>query len=93
MMLLTVDWDIQLRQQFKDHTHKAGSGRKSKDGCPCQIYRIDARIKEINKLINERNKAREAKDFKRSDDIRKELSDKGVILEDTKDGTIWRKRG
>ena len=51
MMLLTVDWDIQLRQQFKDHTHKAGSGRESKEGCPCQSYRIDARIKEINKLI------------------------------------------
>ena len=47
--------------------------------------------KSIIKLVTERDKARAAKDFKKSDDIRKELSDKGIILEDTKDGTVWRK--
>ena len=47
---------------------------------------------EEEKLIEERNKARIEKDFKKSDDIRKVLYDKGIILEDTKDGTVWRKR-
>lgn len=46
----------------------------------------------INLLINQRNVARKNKDFKRSDEIRKELEDKGIILEDTKDGTTWRKK-
>ena len=48
--------------------------------------------KEIKKLIEDRDKARSDKNFKRGDDIRKMLSEKGIILEDTKDGTIWRKK-
>ncbi|MDD5136412.1 MAG: cysteine--tRNA ligase [Candidatus Omnitrophica bacterium] len=48
--------------------------------------------KEITELVEERNKARAAKNFKRSDEIRNALSDKGVILEDAKDGTVWRKK-
>jgi len=50
--------------------------------------RIDK--KDISKLIDERNKARQAKDFKKADEIRRKLSDAGIILEDTKDGTEWR---
>ena len=48
--------------------------------------------KTILKLIEERNAARASKDFKRSDEIRNELLAKGVILEDTKDKTVWRKK-
>ncbi len=46
----------------------------------------------VNVLINQRNEARKKKDFKRSDEIRKELAAKGIILEDTKDGTSWRRK-
>ena len=46
---------------------------------------------KVDILIKERDKARAQKDYKRSDDIRKKLSDMGVILEDTKEGTVWRK--
>jgi len=46
---------------------------------------------EIENLINLRNVARKNKDFKEADRIRKELEGKGIILEDTKDGTTtWR---
>jgi cysteinyl-tRNA synthetase len=45
---------------------------------------------DIEKKISERNKARIQRDFKRADEIRKELEGQGIILEDTKDGTIWR---
>ncbi|MBP7056157.1 MAG: cysteine--tRNA ligase [Candidatus Omnitrophica bacterium] len=48
--------------------------------------------KEILVKIKDRNDARKAKDFKRADDIRKDLEALGVILEDTKDGTIWRRK-
>ena len=48
--------------------------------------------KEILKLINERENARRLKDYERSDGIRKELIGKGIILEDTKEGTTWRRR-
>ena len=45
----------------------------------------------IDQLINERLAARKAKDFSRADAIRKELSDTGVILEDSAQGTTWRR--
>jgi len=41
-------------------------------------------------LIQEREAARKAKDFKRSDDLRKALLDKGVAIEDTAGGTKWK---
>ncbi len=40
--------------------------------------------------IEERRKSREAKDWAASDSIRKELEEKGIILEDKKDGTSWK---
>jgi cysteinyl-tRNA synthetase len=46
----------------------------------------------IEKLIRERNEARNRKDFKAADDIRKELLDKGIVLEDSGSGTTWRRR-
>ena len=45
---------------------------------------------EIENLIAERNKARKNKDFKLSDEIRKQLKDKGIIIEDTDKGTTWK---
>lgn len=46
---------------------------------------------EIIKLIEERTAARASKDFKRSDEIRDILKEKGIILEDTKDGVKWKR--
>ena len=47
---------------------------------------------EIEGLIAERNAARKNKDFKRSDAIRDELAARGILLEDTPDGTKWKKK-
>ena len=46
----------------------------------------------IDALIAERDKARDAKDFKRGDEIRDELAEQGIVLEDGAGGTTW-KRG
>ena len=46
----------------------------------------------IEALIAERNAARKARDFARSDSIRDELSAKGILLEDGKDGVRWRRK-
>jgi cysteinyl-tRNA synthetase len=47
---------------------------------------------EIEKKISERNEARRAKDFKKSDAIRKELEALGIVIEDKPDGTSRWKR-
>ncbi|MFC1571990.1 cysteine--tRNA ligase [Candidatus Eisenbacteria bacterium] len=44
---------------------------------------------EIDALVDERIAARKARDFARSDEIRDELTQRGILLEDTKDGTRW----
>ncbi|HEY9500024.1 MAG TPA: cysteine--tRNA ligase [Pyrinomonadaceae bacterium] len=46
---------------------------------------------EIQALIDERQEARHRRDFSRADEIRDQLAQRGVILEDTKDGVRWRK--
>lgn len=46
---------------------------------------------EIENLIKERNEKRLNKDYKRSDEIRDILKEKGIILEDTKEGVKWKR--
>ena len=46
---------------------------------------------DIEKLIEERQTARKAKDFVRADAIRDELLEKGIILKDTREGVQWKK--
>ncbi|MFQ5984989.1 MAG: DALR domain-containing protein, partial [Alphaproteobacteria bacterium] len=47
----------------------------------------------IEKLIEQRDAARKAKDYEKADSIRKELANHGVVLEDRPDGTFWRMAG
>ena len=47
---------------------------------------------EIDSLAAERNAAKKARDFARADAIRAELLEKGIILEDTKEGTRWKRK-
>lgn len=46
---------------------------------------------EILELIEKRTEARKNKDYKLSDEIRDILKEKGIILEDTKDGVKWKR--
>ena len=46
--------------------------------------------KQIEDLINQRNEARKNKDFETADEIRDKLTELGIEIEDTPNGTIWR---
>ena len=46
---------------------------------------------DVDALIKERDAARETSNFARSDEIRDELASRGIILEDTPQGTRWRR--
>ncbi len=47
---------------------------------------------EIEALVEERQEARRNRDFARSDEIRDLLAEKGIVLEDTKDGVRWKRK-
>jgi cysteinyl-tRNA synthetase len=48
--------------------------------------------REVEGLIEERVKARARRDFQRADAIRKDLEDRGILLEDSPTGTRWRQK-
>ncbi len=47
---------------------------------------------DVEELIAERAAARKAKNFARADEIRNELLEKGIILEDTRQGVTWKRK-
>ena len=46
---------------------------------------------DVEEFIREREQARAEKNWARADEIRKQLTDRGIVLEDTPSGTLWRK--
>lgn len=63
----------------------------------CDICGLEVEQKEelldsdVEALIEERTAARKAKNFARADEIRDELLNKGIILEDTREGVKWKR--
>jgi len=56
------------------------------------LRRLNLTEEAILRLIEERNEARKAKDWKRADAIRNNLLNQGIALEDTPTGTQWKLR-
>ena len=46
----------------------------------------------IQKLIEIRNKARSEKDWEKADEMRKQLDEMGIIIDDTREGTVWKRK-
>jgi cysteinyl-tRNA synthetase len=49
-----------------------------------------ALTEEVEKLIALRGEAKKAKNYTEADSIRQALKERGIILEDTPSGTVWR---
>jgi cysteinyl-tRNA synthetase len=47
---------------------------------------------QIDALVDERNQARRTRNFARGDEIRKQLSEMGIVIEDSKDGVRWKRK-
>ncbi|MDR1870053.1 MAG: cysteine--tRNA ligase [Treponema sp.] len=60
-----------------------GDGKKDED---------EGFAREIEGLIAKRAEAKKARDFTTADKIRQDLKERGIILEDSKDGTIWKRQ-
>jgi cysteinyl-tRNA synthetase len=59
-----------------------------------QLAQLEAQMSdaEIESLVAHRNEAKKARDFARSDALRKQLADAGIVIEDTKDGVRWKRK-
>jgi cysteinyl-tRNA synthetase len=66
-------------------------GREA-DIAPELLAQVSLTDEAINTLLAERDQAKKRRDFARADQIRKELTDKGIIIEDSKDGVRWKRK-
>jgi cysteinyl-tRNA synthetase len=63
-----------------------------KEAAPELLARYAITDAAIESLIAEREQARRSRNFARADQIRKDLADKGILLEDSKDGVRWKRK-
>jgi len=62
------------------------------EASPEVLAQRDLSDEQIQKLVDERTQAKKARNFARADAIRKELAEKGVLIEDSKDGVRWKRK-
>jgi len=74
---------LDFLKRFDDIADVLTPTRKQETGLP------DA---EVERLIAERQQAKKSRDFVRSDQIRNQLQEAGIILEDTKERTRWKRK-
>lgn len=80
---------------FKEHGHVLAMFNKKPQEFLQELDSIllkksELKLGEIDQLILDRKKARELKDFKKSDEIRDHLQDKGIEIQDMKEDTFWK---
>jgi cysteinyl-tRNA synthetase len=56
------------------------------------LAQLETSDEEIQALVHQRDQAKKRRDFARADQIRNGLAEKGVVLEDSKDGTRWKRK-
>ena len=54
------------------------------------LKKLNLTEEEILRSMEERNLARKEKNYKKADEIRGNLLSKGIVLEDTPSGTLWK---
>ena len=81
----------QMNKVFTELTGIIGILEDKGAAAPATAEEVDE-TKAIEAKIAERQEARKNKDYAKADAIRKELADKGIILEDTPQGIRWKKQ-
>ena len=89
---LAALWDV-LRSPALPPAEKLGFALAADEALGLGLKRAPAQDSlppELMALVEERQRARKEKDFKKSDDLRKALLEKGVLVEDTPKGMRWK---
>jgi cysteinyl-tRNA synthetase len=83
------DRDAEPTRRAVEWAEKAG---RQADIAPELLARQGLTDEAIEALVVERTQAKKHRNFARADQIRKELADKGIIIEDSKDGVRWKRK-
>ncbi len=89
VFVVLEDNDAQWTRFALDWAEREG---RLEEASPEVLAQLSLSDVQIEALIEERNQARRTRNFARADAIRKELLEKGIILEDSKDGVQWKRK-
>jgi cysteinyl-tRNA synthetase len=83
------DHDAEPTERALEWAEQAG---RMDDVAPELLARQSISNAEIETLVAERTQAKKRRDFGRADAIRNELTQKGIVIEDSKDGVRWKRK-
>lgn len=84
-----TDRDAETTRQALDWARDSG---KLDEVAPQVLAGQSLTDQEVEALVAERTQAKKQRNFARADQIRNELAEKGVVLEDSKDGVRWKRK-
>ncbi|MBS1813722.1 MAG: cysteine--tRNA ligase [Acidobacteria bacterium] len=84
-----TDRDQKITKAALDWAEKEGRIGEAAEGL---VEAAGLSDNEIQKLVDERTLAKKQRNFARADAIRNELAEKGVLIEDSKDGVRWKRK-
>jgi cysteinyl-tRNA synthetase len=83
------DHDAEATKQALEWAEREG---RLNDVAPELLTRQGLTDEAIDALVAERTQAKKQRNFARADQIRNELAEKGVVIEDSKDGVRWKRK-
>jgi cysteinyl-tRNA synthetase len=83
------DRDAEATRSAVEWAERTG---RTADISPDLLARQSMTDEAIDALVAERTLAKKQRNFSRADQIRNELSEKGILLEDSKDGVRWKRK-
>ena len=91
--LINSSQNIQEQSMYSSTMKELGKVMGLLNDSPEAFFQYGANLtdEEINRKIEERNQARDDKDFQKADQIRDDLVAQGILLDDSSDGTTWKK--
>jgi cysteinyl-tRNA synthetase len=83
------DRDAEIARAALQWAHEEG---RSGQAAPELVAAYSMTDQQIDALVAEREQARRSRNFPRSDAIRKQLAELGILIEDSKDGARWKRK-
>ncbi len=83
------DRDAEATRHAIEWAHSAG---RADEIAPALLAGLSLSDEEVEKLVAERTAAKKMRNFARADQIRIELAEKGILIEDSKDGVRWKRK-